>query len=279
VGPKRECDSGDSLPETIRRARALSLLSVVIPARDEQGCIGRTVETLHRELAAHNIPHEILAIDDGSNDSTWAVVTQLKTRIPQLVAIKNNGPHGFGRAIVCGLDAMRGDAAVIMMGDDSDDPRKVVEYWKKLNQGWDCVFGSRFVDGGGVADYPKFKLLMNRLANWSLKGLFAMPLNDTTNGFKAYRKEVIDACRPLTSTHFNLTVELPLKAITRGYTWTIIPITYRNRRAGVSKWSLLKMCGPYLFTSLRIWLEKHRPRSCQRQPTISQRSQSFRDWQ
>jgi dolichol-phosphate mannosyltransferase len=234
-------------------------VSVVIPARNEEGCICQTVETLHRELAAHVIPHEILVVDDGSSDSTWTILTELKTRVPQLVTIKNNGPGGFGRAVVCGLDAMRGDAVVVMMGDDSDDPRKVVEYWEKLNQGWACVFGSRFIEGGGVVDYPKFKLLMNRLANWFLKVLFAMPLNDTTNGFKAYRREVIDACRPLISAHFNLTVELPLKAISRGYSWTMIPITYRNRRAGVSKWSLLKMCGPYLFTSLRIWVEKQRP--------------------
>jgi dolichol-phosphate mannosyltransferase len=235
---------------------ALSLLSVVIPVRDEEGCIQNTVELLHQGLCRNKIPHEILVVDDASSDRTWEILSRLKANIPNLVAIRNTGEHGFGRAIITGLDATRGDAVVIMMGDDSDDPHGVVRYWEILNQGWDCVFGSRFIPGGAVIEYPKFKLAMNRLANSFLRILFAMPLNDTTNGFKAYRREVIDACRPLTSRHFNLTVELPLKAIVRGYTWTTIPITYRNRKAGVSKWSLLKMSGRYLATSLSVWMEK-----------------------
>jgi dolichol-phosphate mannosyltransferase len=233
------------------------LLSIVIPAKDEAGSIVRTVENLHLELSERTVAHEIVVVDDGSRDGTWEILEALRQGLAQLVVLKNEGEHGFGRAVVCGLNAMRGDAVVIMMGDDSDDPKGVVLYWELLNQGWDCVFGSRFIPGGAVIEYPKFKLVMNRLANWFLSVLFRMPLNDTTNGFKAYRREVIDACRPLTSRHFNLTVELPLKAIVRGYTWTTIPITYRNRKAGVSKWSLLKMSGRYLATSLSVWMEKH----------------------
>ena len=124
---------------------------------------------------------------------------------------------------------MTGDAVVIMMADESDDCRDVVRYWEKLNEGFDCVFGSRFVKGGGTIDYPRFKLLMNRLANLFVRLLFNHGLNDTTNAFKAYRKTVIDGIRPILSPHFNITVELPLKAIVRGYTWTILPITWRSR--------------------------------------------------
>jgi dolichol-phosphate mannosyltransferase len=112
---------------------------------------------------------------------------------------------------------MAGDAVVIMMADESDDPRDVVRYWNKLQEGYDCVFGSRFVKGGGVIDYPNFKLLVNRLANFFVKVLFRHGLNDTTNAFKAYRREVIEGIRPILSPHFNITVELPLKAIVRGY--------------------------------------------------------------
>ena len=130
---------------------------------------------------------------------------------------------------------MTGDAVVIMMADESDDCRDVVRYWKKLNEGYDCVFGSRFLKGGGVIDYPWLKLRLNRLANLFIRILFSVALNDTTNAFKAYRKTVIDGCRPLISPHFNLTVEMPLKAIVRGYSWTVIPITWRNRRTGETK--------------------------------------------
>lgn len=237
--------------------RPVKLLSVVIPARNEEGCIASTVEHLHLELRLHQVPHEIVVVDDGSTDHTWEILTGLKGQLPELHPVRNEELHGFGRAVIRGLDAMRGDAAVIMMADESDDCRDVVRYWQELNNGWDCVFGSRFMKGGGVIDYPKFKLLINRAANFFLKTLFRVRLNDTTNAFKAYRREVIDGCRPLISPHFNLTVELPLKAIVRGFSWTVIPITWRNRRTGEAKLKLREMGSRYLFICLYVWLEKY----------------------
>jgi dolichol-phosphate mannosyltransferase len=238
-------------------AAQLSLLSVIIPARDEEDCIASTVEHLHLELRLNEVPHEIVVVDDGSSDNTWTILHQLRDRVPGLAPVQNNGPHGFGRAVIYGLDHMSGDAAVIMMADESDDCRDVVRYWKMLNEGWDCVFGSRFMKGGGVIDYPWLKLRVNRLANKFLQLLFNVRLNDTTNAFKAYRKAVIDGCRPLIAPHFNLTVEIPLKAIVRGYSWTVIPITWRNRRTGVAKLKMKEMGSRYLFICLYVWLERY----------------------
>ena len=238
-------------------APKLTLLSIVIPARDEEGCIASAVENLHVELRRHEVPHEIIVVDDGSTDRTWAILQELETKIPNVVPVQNTGAHGFGRAIICGLDRMEGDAVIIMMGDESDNAADVVSYWRKLNEGFDCVFGSRFMRGGKVIDYPPVKLLLNRIANYSLRILFGLRLNDTTNAFKAYRKEAIDGCRPLISPHFNLTVELPLKAIVRGYSWTMIPITWRNRRTGTAKLKLKEMGSRYVFICLYVWLEKY----------------------
>lgn len=238
-------------------ARSLALLSIIVPARDEEGCIASTVEHLHIELRLHHVPHEIVVVDDGSNDRTWEILQELRPRVPVLVPLRNSGPFGFGRAIIYGLDRMKGDAIVIMMADESDDCRDVVRYWQKLNEGYDCVFGSRFMRGGGVIDYPKLKLLLNRLANRFLAVLFRIRLNDTTNAFKAYRRETIDGCRPLLAPHFNITVELPLKAIVRGYSWTSIPITWRNRRTGTPKLKIKEMGSRYLFICLYVWLEKY----------------------
>src|SRR5262249_27097848 len=192
---------------------SLALLSIVMPARDEEGCIAATVEHLHLELRLHDVPHEIVVVDDGSKDSTWRILQKVAATMPELRPLRNDGPHGFGRAIIYGLDRIRGDAVVIMMADESDDCRDVVAYWRTLNQGWDCSFGSRFIRGGGVIDYPLLKRVFNRLAHWMIMFIFRIRLNDTTNAFKAYRRTVIDGCRPFLSPHFNLTVELPLKAI------------------------------------------------------------------
>jgi len=235
----------------------LKLLSVVIPARDEAGCIASTIEHLHLELRLQNVPHEIVVVDDGSTDATWPILTGLKDQIVELVPTQNGGLHGFGRAIVWGLNQSRGDAVVIMMADESDDCRDVVRYWKVLNEGWDCVFGSRFIKGGGTIDYPPIKLFVNRCANLFIKLLFRIPLNDTTNAFKAYRHEVIEGCRPLIAPHYNLTVELPLKAIVRGFSWTTVPITWRNRRAGQAKLKIKEMGSRYFFICAYVWLEKY----------------------
>ena len=248
--------------------KPLDLLSIVIPARDEAGCIGSTVEHLSLELRLNGIKHEIVVVDDGSTDATWDKLVALQAQIPQLQPVQNHGAHGFGRAISLGLDMAIGDAMVIMMADESDDCRDVVRYWHEL-QKVDCVFGSRFMKGGGTIDYPPFKLAVNRIANRFLAIIFGIRLNDTTNAFKAYRREVIEGCRPLISAHFNLTVELPLKAIVRGYQWTTIPITWRNRRVGESHLKLREMGSRYLFIVLYLWLEKYLSRGDYRKNTVA----------
>jgi dolichol-phosphate mannosyltransferase len=144
-----------------------------------------------------------------------------------------------------------------MMADASDDARDVVRYWNTLNEGYDCVFGSRFMKGGGTIDYPTVKWALNRMANYFIRVLFGIRLNDTTNAFKAYRRTVIEGCQPILSPHFNITVELPLKAIVRGYSWTVIPITWRNRRTGIAKLKIREMGSRYFFIVAYVWLEKY----------------------
>jgi dolichol-phosphate mannosyltransferase len=235
----------------------LKLLSVVIPARDEEGSLPATLREIREEFLARGVPHEFVVVDDGSVDGTWATLQSLMREIPELVAVKNPGPHGFGCAVVCGVDHSRGDAVVLMMADGSDSPADAVKYLDLLNQGYDCVFGSRFVRGGGVTDYPRMKMLLNRVANQFIRILFNIRLNDTTNAFKAYRRHVLDGCRPFLSPHFNLTVELPLKAIVRGYSWTVTPISWRQRRHGAAKLKIKEMGSRYFFICMYVWLEKY----------------------
>lgn len=240
-----------------RGLRPLKLLSVLIPACNEEDCVASTVEQIEAELSRREVTHEIIVVDDGSSDRTWPILSELKRRLANLNAVRNDGEHGFGRAIICGLDHMKGDAVVITMADGSDDCRDIVRYWDALQEGYECVFGSRFIQGGQAIDYPPLKLFLNRAANSFLRFLFRIKLNDTTNAFKAYRREVIEGCRPLIAPHFNITIELPLKAIVRGYSWTVMPITWRSRRSGGSKFKIKEMGSRYFFICLYVWLEKY----------------------
>jgi len=132
-----------------------------------------------------------------------------------------------------------------------------VRYHAVIEEGYDCAFGSRFIRGSSIHDYPKPKLALNRIVNLGIRILFRSGYNDTTNAFKAYRRDVIVTVQPLLSNHFNLTVEIPLKAIVRGHSYAVLPISWRNRREGDSKLSLQEMGGRYLFIVLYVLMERH----------------------
>ena len=231
-------------------------LSIVIPAHNEAEGITATLRTFSARLRAEAIPFELVVVDDHSTDATAAVLAGLQAELPELRRVENPRSGGFGHAVLAGLEQFNGDAVCIVMADASDDPADVVTYYRRLAEGVDCVFGSRFVRGAKVVDYPRHKLVLNRLANTFIRILFGLRLNDTTNAFKCYRREVIEGCGPLLSKHFNLTVELPLKAIVRGYTYTVVPISWYNRTTGVSKLKIKEMGSRYLFIVLYVWLEK-----------------------
>jgi dolichol-phosphate mannosyltransferase len=228
-----------------------------MPARNEEGCIATTLERFTGVLAANGLDFEIVVVDDGSTDATADVLAAIRARHPEVVPVTNTGRHGFGMAIRFGLGKISGDAVAIVMADGSDSPEDCLKYYNKLLEGYDCVFGSRFIKGGRVVDYPRHKLLLNRMANSFIRVLFGLNFNDVTNAFKCYRREVIAGMQPLISPHFNLTVEMPLKALIRGYSYAVVPITWTNRAAGVSKLKIKEMGSRYLFIVLYLWLEKH----------------------
>jgi dolichol-phosphate mannosyltransferase len=232
-------------------------LSVVIPARDEEGSIERTVAEIATTLAREQIPFEIVVADDGSTDQTAACVRQLMDRYPGVRMVSNTGRHGFGMAVRAGLAQASGEAIAVMMADGSDSPEDLVRYYRKVQEGYDCAFGSRFMHGSRIVDYPVHKLAMNRLANWFIRILFRLRYNDITNAFKCYRREAIEGMQPLISAHFNLTVEMPLKAIVRGYSYAVVPISWTNRKSGMSKLKIKEMGSRYLFIVLHVWLEHH----------------------
>lgn len=237
-------------------AGAPGVLSVVIPAHNEAESLEETVATLVTALQAASIKHEILIVNDNSTDNSSAVLADLAARFGTVRSIDNRPPNGFGFAVRAGLEAFRGDAVAIVMADGSDAPDDLIKCYRLLGDGYDCVFGSRFIAGGRVIDYPIHKLILNRMANTFIRLLFRQRFNDFTNAFKVYRREVIAGLQPILSHHFNLTVELPLKAIIRGYSFAVVPISWQNRKAGVSKLKLREMGSRYLFIVLYCFIEK-----------------------
>jgi dolichol-phosphate mannosyltransferase len=213
------------------------MLSIVMPARDEEGSIVETIAEIAARLQGERIAYEIIVVDDGSRDGTRECVLSLGSADAGIRLVDNEVRHGFGMAIRAGLPHCTGDAVVIMMADGSDSPADLVTYYRKFEAGHSCVFGSRFMRGGKVVGYPVHKRLINRLANWFIKVLFGLRYNDITNAFKCYSREAIEHMQPLISPHFNLTVEMPLKAIVRGFSYTVSvarenPVTRRLREGG-----------------------------------------------
>ena len=249
-------------------------LSVVIPAHNEAGSIGATVQAVAAELEREGIEHEILVIDDASGDGTAEAVEAIASENANVRCARSQKPPGFGHAVRAGLELYRGDAVAIMMGDLSDSPQDLVRYFRVLEAGYDCAFGTRFSYGGATQGYPIVKLVINRIVNTGIRILFRHGYNDTTNAFKAYRRYVIDQLEPLLSNHFNLTVELPLKAIVRGFSYAVVPITWSNRRRGESNFRLREMGSRYLFIVLYVWLEHHLSRGDYRRKDVDRGSEN-----
>ena len=232
-------------------------LSVVIPAHNEEGSIADTVGAILRALDAEGIDYEVVVVDDGSADRTAAIVRELAAENARVRCVPSPYRNGYGFAVRAGLAEYTGDAVAIMMADGSDSPEDLISYYRLLVAGYDCAFGSRFVAGGSTLSYPWFKLIINRVVNLAIRAAFGHGYNDTTNAFKAYRREVIDNIQPLISHQFNLTVEMPLKAIVRGHSYAVAPISWTGRTAGTSKLSLKEMGSRYLFIVLYVFFEHH----------------------
>jgi dolichol-phosphate mannosyltransferase len=234
------------------------ILSVVLPAYNEEGSIEETLRTLYAKLQEELIDHEIIVINDNSKDNTLGLLTTIRETMPTLVIYTNTGPNGFGYAIRYGLERFKGDCVAIMMADLSDDPDDLVKFYRLMvSENLDCVFGSRFIKGSKIVDYPFIKLLINRIANQIIKFFIGIKYNDATNAFKLYRRGTIQGICPLISPHFNLTIELSLKCIVRGYSYKVLPNSWKNRKTGDSKLKIKEMGSRYFFILVYCFIEKY----------------------
>jgi dolichol-phosphate mannosyltransferase len=233
-------------------------LSIVIPAHNEEESIAQTIEQIEFALEQVKIDHETFVVDDNSKDDTAKILNELCKKYPALKYETNMGANGFGFAVRYGLERYSGDCVAIMMADLSDSPYDLIRFYTTMLEGnYDCVFGSRFIKGGKLIDYPFIKKIINRTANFIIRFVMRIQYNDVTNAFKLYKRHTIDGIKPFLSPHFNLTIELPLKAIIRGYSYVVIPNSWTNRKYGISKLKIREMGSRYFFILLYCFIEKH----------------------
>ncbi len=229
-------------------------LSILIPVRNEKENIHIISEEIKQKIAC--LDYEILFINDFSEDKTEDGLIELSKTNDKIVYYNNN-KKGLGGALNLGIHKSKGNYVCVMMSDSSDTVEDLNLYYKEISSNnYDAVFGSRFIKGAKLVDYPKAKLILNRLGNLFAKFIIWTDLNDFTNGFKIYKKETLLSLYPLVSESFNIFLELPLKTIIRGFNYKIIPISYYNRTVGEAKFKIDELGSKYIFTLLYCFLEK-----------------------
>ena len=229
-------------------------LTILIPVRDEEENVKIISNKIESEISNSN--YELLFVNDYSQDNTLSVIEELQLKNNKIRFV-NNQKKGLGGAITLGIDNSKGKYLCIMMSDSSDTVQDLNRYYETItSDDLDAVFGSRFIKGGKTIDYPIIKLILNRIGNLLAKFLMWSDLNDFTNGFKIYKKTSLIGLYPLISESFNIFFELPLKTISRGYKYKIIPISYYNRTVGEAKFKINELGSKYLFTLLYCFLEK-----------------------
>ncbi|WP_171208267.1 MULTISPECIES: glycosyltransferase family 2 protein [unclassified Ruegeria] len=233
------------------------LFSIIMPAYNEEDVIEDTIRDLCEHLNTTEFHYELIVVDDASSDATAEILKKLVWDYPNLRNIHNAGPNGYGFAIRKGLEVYKGDAAVVVTSDGADAPQDVAAYFKCIADGADCAFGARFGPDSTVVGYPPVKRVINRVTNTLIGWMVGAPYRDFTNGFKCYRRTVIDDMQPLVAGQFNITIEMSLKAVLGGWNYSVVPNDWRQRDGGESSFSILKLIRPYGATLLYCLLRNY----------------------
>ena len=230
------------------------MLSILIPVRNEYENLSKIESIFQQNLK--NTSYEVLLVNDFSTDQTLSRGKEIASQNNNFRILENQN-KGLGGALNLGIKEAKGKYLCIMMADFSDDIedlKKYIDYIERDNL--DAVFGSRFIEGSKIYDYPKKKLILNRIFNNIVKILFWNSYNDYTNAFKIYRLSVLKSFQPFVSESFNIFLEIPLKIISRKYSYKIIPISWKNRNTGKAKFNIKELRSKYLFTLFYCFIEK-----------------------
>ncbi len=231
------------------------MLSIIIPAKNEAENLQDILKYFSSKLS--NIDHEVILINDFSSDETLSRAKDLFANNTKF-KVFDNEKQGLGGAIDLGITKSSGEKIAIMMADMSDHIDDLIKYNNLMDEkNLDAVLGSRFIKGSKVVEYPIQKLILNRIFNLFVSLIFFNKYNDYTNAFKIYRKKALLNVRPLVSESFNIFLEIPLKIISRKYSFEIIPINWTGRKKGKAKFRIKELRSKYLFTLIYCFIEKN----------------------
>ncbi len=230
-------------------------LTILIPIKNETEIIENTLLVLENSWLKE-IDHEIIFLDDYSEDDTFQKIKNYTKKSLNIKIVKNI-KKGLGSAIHEGVKNSSKNFFTIFMSDLSDSLDDLKKYYDTIkDESLDSVFGSRFIEGSNVINYPTKKLILNRIANNIIRFLFLTNYNDFTNAFKIYKTSTLKSLFPFVSESFNIFLELPLKIISRKYSYKIIPISWTGRKKGSSKFNIKELGSNYIFTLIYCFSEK-----------------------
>ncbi|MEM3697191.1 MAG: glycosyltransferase family 2 protein [Candidatus Bathyarchaeia archaeon] len=205
-----------------------AVVSVVIPAYNEEKTIGNVIEETLQVMDSLGLPYEIIVVDDGSTDRTKEIASKYKATV-----LSNGRNQGKGYALRKGFQHAQGDIIVTIDADGSHRPKEIPDLLYPLFNGADIVAGSRFLGNG--KDYTsKLHMLGNRIINVTIMVLTRKLITDSQTGLRAFKKEFLEKVN-LKSCGYEIETEITVKGLKNGFKFKEVPISCRKREYNISR--------------------------------------------
>jgi glycosyltransferase involved in cell wall biosynthesis len=227
-----------------------SVISVVIPAYNEEKTIGNVISETISVMESLKLPYEIIVVNDGSTDTTGQIAARYKATV-----LSNGKNQGKGYALRKGFQHAQGNIIVTIDSDGAHKPKEIPDLVHPLLNGFDIVAGSRFL-GRGRDSTSRLNLLGNFLFNITIMILTRKLVTDSQTGFRAFKKEFLQKIS-LESRSYEIETEMTVKGLKNGFVFKEIPISCNKRKYNISKLKILSDGTKILRTILKSSMIDH----------------------
>ena len=208
------------------------ILSICVPVYNEEENLPLLHEAIASVYDANQIDGEIVLVDDGSRDGSWAQIQKLVEKDPRVRGLRFKANCGETAASDAGLRAARGKSVMTMDADLQNDPQDIPKFLEALNQGWDCVCGTRVATRGKGDNF--IRVASSRIANWVRNKLSDEQISDAGCTYRAFKRECVAKLKLYRGLHRFIPTLLKME----GFTVTEIPVTNNPRLHGESKYGV-----------------------------------------